>query len=296
MKKYYNRPISWALFLLVFPILITQSCSSTTQTSSDYGSFHSTSSLNPVNEYDPNDLTISVSGVSFTMKRVDGGTFNMGSQKTNSFGRNYDKEADDDESPVHQVTINDFYIGKYEVTQQLWEAVMSNNPSVFKGDNLPVENVTWFDCLEFIEKLNRITNRHFRLPTEAEWEYAAKGGKKSQGFKYSGSNRINDVAWYDGNSGNRSHPVGRKLPNELGIYDMTGNVAEWCSDWYGNYSSNSQANPKGPSNGKYRISRGGNWCNPIDGCRVVWRARNTPDSRKPRTGQSVYGLRLVLDF
>jgi len=158
------------------------------------------------------------------------------------------------------VTVGDFYICKYEVTQELWEEVMGNNPSEFtEGENLPVENVSWDDAQEFIRKLNSITGKKYRLPTEAEWEFAARGGNNSKGYKYSGSDDINQVAWYDDNSGNRTYPVGQKAPNELGIYDMSGNVWEWCSDWYGDYPSGAVTNPTGPVNGSNRVFRGGSW-------------------------------------
>ena len=159
----------------------------------------------------------------------------MGAQKSDLNGRNYDSEAYGDESPVHSVTLSSYYMGETEVTQALWKAVMGNNPSRFKGDNLPVENVSWNDCQEFIRKLKQKTGKNFRLPTEAEWEYAARGGKKSNGYKYSGSNNIGSVAWYDDNSSNQIHAVKGKRLNELGLYDMSGNVWEWCSDWYGQY-------------------------------------------------------------
>ena len=192
-------------------------------------------------------------GISIEMVKVEAGTFMMGatSEMKDSYGW---------EKPVHQVTLtNDYYMGKYEVTQALWEAVMGSNPSYFKGDNLPVENMSWKDCQRFISKLNSMTGRKFRLPTEAEWEYAARGGKKSRGYQYSGSSNISDVAWYDGNSGDKTHPVGTKQANELGIYDMTGNVLEWCQDWYGSYYSSSQTNPTGATSGSRHVNRGGSW-------------------------------------
>ena len=136
---------------------------------------------------------------------------------------------------------------------------MGDNPSYFVGDDRPVERVCYHDCLDFIKKLNQLTGQKFRLPTEAEWEFACRGGNNSRGYKYSGSNNLGSVAWYDGNSGDKTHPVGTKAPNELGIYDMSGNVWEWCGDWYANYTSNSQTNPKGPQSGADRVLRGGGW-------------------------------------
>ena len=217
------------------------------------------------------------------MVYVSGGTFTMGA--TSEQG----SDAEDDEKPTHSVTVSDFYICKYEVTQTLWKEVMGNNPSSWKGDNLPVENVSWDDCQDFIRKLNTLTGKNFRLPTEAEWEFAARGGNKSRGYKYAGSNNIGDVAWYDGNSGNKTHVVGTKSPNELGIYDMSGNVYEWCQDWYGDYSSASQTNPTGASNGSYRVLRGGSWYNIARFCRSSNRNGRAPDCR-----YNYGGLRLVL--
>ena len=153
---------------------------------------------------------------------------------------------------------------------------MGSNPSYFKGDNLPVEKVSWNDCQEFISKLNSLTGRKFRLPTEAEWEYAARGGKKRRGYQYSGSSNITDVAWYDGNSGSKTHPVGTKQANELGIYDMSGNVYEGCLDWYGSYSSSSQTNPTGADSGSSRVIRGGCWDGFARFCRLSYRGRIPP--------------------
>lgn len=196
-------------------------------------------------------------GISIEMVKVEAGTFMMGA--TSEMKDSYD-DPDSDEKPVHQVTLtNDYYMGKYEVTQALWQAVMGSNPSNFKGDNLPVEKVSWNDCQEFISKLNSLAGRKFRLPTEAEWEYAARGGKKSRSYQYSGSSNISDVAWYYGNSGSKTHPVGTKQANELGIYDMTGNVLEWCQDWYGSYYSSSQTNPTGATSGSRHVNRDGSW-------------------------------------
>ena len=192
-------------------------------------------------------------GITIEMVKVEAGTFMMGA--TSEMQNPYD-----DEKPVHQVTLtNDYYMGKYEVTQALWQAVTGKNPSKFKGDNLPVERVSWNDCQVFIRNLNNMTGRKFRLPTEAEWEYAARGGKKSRGYQYSGSSNISDVAWFDDINGNKKHPVGTKQANELGLYDMSGNVWEWCQDRYGSYSSLFQKNPTGAIMGAYRVFRGGRW-------------------------------------
>lgn len=229
---------------------------------------------------DSGDFVLKVKGVEYPMVFVEGGTFKMGSD---------DSEAYSWEKPVHQVTLNSYCIGKYEVTQELWEVVMGSNPSHFKGARRPVEQVSWDDCQVFIRKLNSLTGKNFKLPTEAQWEYAARGGKKSRGYKYSGSNTIGDVAWYTDNSGNKTHDVGTKIPNELGLYDMAGNVCEWCSDWYGDYSSSSQTNPSGPSSGSYRVSRGGSWCYIARRCRVSNRNCSTPDYRL-----NFFGFRLCL--
>ncbi len=217
------------------------------------------------------------------MVYVSGGTFTMGATIEQ------DSDAHDDEKPTHSVTLSSFYLCKYEVTQALWRAVMGNNPSRFKGNNLPVGWVSWDDCQTFISRLNNLTGKDFRLPTEAEWEYAARGGNRSRGYKYSGSNVLSDVAWYEDNSGRKTHPVGSKSPNELGLYDMSGNVWEWCSDWYGTYSSSSQTNPTGASSVSRRVCRGGCWDGITRSCRSSNRYCLLPDDR-----DFYLGLRLAL--
>ncbi len=225
--------------------------------------------------------TIYANGVPIEMVYVQHGTFTMGA--TSEQG----SDACSDEKPAHSVTLTrDYYVGKYEVTQKLWKAVMGNNPSNFKGDDLPVEQVSWNDVQEFLRKLNSITGRNFRLPTEAEWEFAARGGTKSRGYKYSGSNDVGSVAWYDGNSGSKTHTVGSKSSNELGIYDMTGNVWEWCQDWFdsGYYSKSPSTNPTGASTGSRRVDRGGSWLNNARRCRVSYRINDYPDFRYASIG------------
>ena len=231
------------------------------------------------------------------MVKVEGGTFTMGA--TAEQGSDYDS----DELPTHQVTLSDYYIGKYEVTQQLWEYVMSysgtcadgssmsayasdvwlgSDPSSSYGvgDYYPAYYVSYYDIVDiFLPRLNKITGRTYRLPTEAEWEFAARGGKQSKGYKYSGSDNIGVVAWYTGNSGGKTHQVGTKEPNELGIYDMSGNVWEWCGDWYGSYSSSAQTNPTGPSSGSSRVLRGGSWPYSAGCCRVSFRFDFYPSYR-----------------
>jgi formylglycine-generating enzyme required for sulfatase activity len=218
-------------------------------------------------------VSVYVPGVGFSdepeMVSVEGGTFTMGGYGT-----------------LYQVTLGSFNIGKYEVTQGQWAIRTGSNPSYFKGDNYPVENVSWDDVQDFIIKLNAATGKNYRLPTEAEWEYAARGGNQSKGYDYSGSNTLDDVAWHFNNSGEHTHPVGEKAPNELGIYDMSGNVCEWCSDIYGDYPSTPQTNPQGPSKGIYRVLRGGSW---YDRCDVGYRNSTNPYSYSNRVG-----FRLVL--
>ncbi len=263
--------------------------------------------------------TFTVNGVSFEMIAVKGGTFTMGG--TSEQGG----DCEDDEKPAHIVTLSDYYIGKFEVTvgvfrefvnetnyrtdadKEGWSWVWTGstwekkngvnwkcnaNGSVRNSseDNHPVIHVSWNDAKAFCKWLTGKTGQTFRLPTEAEWEYAARGGNKSNGYKFSGSNSIDNVAWYTSNSGSMTHPVGTKSPNELGIYDMTGNVWEWCQDWYGNYSSGSQTNPHGHSTGSSRVCRGGGWNYYAKHCRVSNRDYRTQDN-----GYIILGFRLAAD-
>ena len=227
----------------------------------------------------PQTETFTVNGVTFTMVAVEGGTFTMGATAEQG------SDAYSDESPTHQVTLSSYCIGQTEVTQALWIAVMGSNLSCFQGDlNRPVEQVSWDDCQQFIIRLNQITGKTFRLPTEAEWEYAARGGNKSQVYKYAGSNTIGDVAWYidncyalgSSNPDYGTHPVATKAPNELDLYDMSGNVWEWCQDWYGSYSSSAQTNPTGSVSGSNRVRRGGSWVCLARYCRVSRRQQDAP--------------------
>ena len=237
---------------------------------------------------DNKNLTFLVQGVKFTLVKVQGGTFTMGA--TSEQGN----DAESDERPAQQVTLSDYYIGQTEVTQALWEAVMGRNPSEFKGDSLPVEQVSWEECQTFIKKLNSLLSnqlggKRFALPTEAQWEFAARGGMESKGYKYAGSNQLSALAWSESNSNRSTHPVAQKQPNELGLYDMSGNVYEWCSDWYGDYSIAEKMNPKGPNRGSYRVIRGGAWCHNAGCCRVSYRANYLPTNK----GNGI-GFRLCL--
>ncbi len=227
----------------------------------------------PVIEQKPvlQDRTFNVGGVTFKMIAVEGGTFMMGATAEQG------NMAEDNEKPAHQVTLASYLIGETQVTQKLWMAVMGKNPSRFIKDKMrPVDTVSWEDCQIFIQKLNQLTGERFRLPTEAEWEFAARGGNRSRGYTYAGSNNLDDVAWYCENSGwmnitNKTHPVATKKPNELGLYDMSGNVLEWCQDRHGKYSIEAQSNPTGPTSSNRHMLRGGSW-NFYDGyCRVSWR-------------------------
>ncbi len=246
-----------------------------------------------------NNVSETVNGYTFEMVPVTGGTFTMGC--TGEQGG----DCESDESPTHSVTLSGYYIGKYEVTQGLWRAVMGSLPSSLLssssygyGDNYPVYYVSWNAIVhDFIPKLNQLTGKTYRLPTEAEWEYAARGGNNSGGYKYSGSNTLGDVAWYSGNNGSSGNvdyeakPVGTKNPNELGIYDMSGNVWEWVSDWYNSsyYSSSPTNNPTGPTSGYDRVFRGGSWGGGARFCRVSNRPDDDPDSN-----YGAVGFRLVL--
>jgi formylglycine-generating enzyme required for sulfatase activity len=240
-------------------------------------------SVRLVHDTIPPVLTFTVNGVSFNMIYVEGGSFMMGSEAAN---------AEEDEKPIHEVTLSDFYIGEMEVTQQLWQLVMGNNPSVKEGNNLPVTNISWGDCQTFVEKLSEMTGMHFRLPTEAEWEYAARGGQKSKGYTYAGSDAIDEVAWYKENSNNQTHAVGQKQPNELGIYDMTGNVWEYCYDWHSLYTDQAQTNPMGATTGEKRVLRGGCYHYDSKNCTNTNRhSYYTPDN-----GGASTGLRIVLEM
>ena len=233
--------------------------------------------------------TVTINGVDFQFANVAGGTFTMGGTADQG------SDAYENEFPTHQVTLNTFFIGKTEVTQAQWKAVMgkANNPSKFVGDNLPVDYVSWEDCKEFITKLNKMSSHTFRLPTEAEWEFAARGGIKSKGYRYSGSNNISEVAWYSSpaNPLTSTHEVATLKPNEIGLYDMSGNLNEWCNDEWSDYTAEAQVNPKGPSTGSAtRIRRGGCWENYYRVCRVAYRGQSGLKARS-----NTFGFRLVLD-
>ena len=229
-------------------------------------------------------LSVSYGGVEFFMIPVRGGTFTMGTDATGDI-------YTDNERPAHEVTLSDYYIGQTEVTQELWYAVMGHNPSFHSGKaNLPIENVTWNACLKFVQRLSELTELKFRLPTEAEWEYAARGGVYATGHLYSGSDKIDDIAWYSSNSVDATHPVGTLAPNELGIYDMNGNVQEWCLDWYSDYTDAAVTNPHGPEDGAYKTNRGGFVTSYAKDCRVTYRGL----SAAPSYTNKYMGLRIVL--
>lgn len=227
-------------------------------------------------------IDVKVYNETVRMIRVEPGTFMMGSVTTTS----------SDEMPVHQVTISKpYYISETEVTQAVWYAVTGNSPSYYSGNNRPVERVSWNDCQTFITKLNAHTGMTFSLPTEAQWEFAARGGNMSKGYTYSGSNKIDEVAWYTVNAYDKNlkhQDVKKKKPNELGLYDMSGNVCEWCQDYYGSYTESAVVDPTGPSTGSYRVSRGGSWSYSPTSCSCSSR-----DYCNTTYSLSVLGLRLV---
>lgn len=230
------------------------------------------------------DFTEDAWGINMKMIWVEGGEFMMGCTSEQS-------GCYDDEKNVRRVTVDGFYIGMLEVTQSQWEKVMGTNPSNFRGSNLPVETVSWEEAMEFCRVLSNKTGKTYTLPTEAQWEYAARGGKKADGTKYAGSNMIDAVAWYSDNSGNCTHPCGTKRANALGIYDMSGNVLEWCKDWYSsNYASYDTNNPTGPSSGSSRVDRGGSWSSGAGYCRVALRGNHSPGYRNHYLGFRVVCL------
>ena len=227
----------------------------------------------------PENYVENANGLNMKMIYVLGGTFMMGSNT-----------GQRDERPVHSVTLDSYYIGETEVTQAQWRAVMGSNPSYFIGDNRPVENVSWYDALEFCKRVSELTGKRYMLPTEAQWEYAARGGCKEMGYRFSGSNYARDVAWYNFNSYAQTTSVKQKSPNELGLYDMSGNVYEWCRDWYGNYPSMELIEPKGATSGVYRVLRGGSWLYDDSYCRVTFRSNKMPDTRQSNRGFRVVCL------
>ena len=246
-----------------------------------------TTEFNFIVEVDDGSLCVYINSLVLKMLPVEGGTFMMGHGKRDA--ALYHCESAE---PAHKVTVGDFYLGQFEVTQELWNEVMDTNPSKWKDmAHLPVESVSWNDVQVFIARLSQFTGYRFRLPTEAEWEFAARGGKKSKGYTYPGTTRnLDDYAWFGSNSANRTHPVGQKLPNELGLYDMGGNVWEWCNDWASPYTADAQHNPQGPKTGENKIARGGCMISPAWGCAVSDRCWYLPDH-----GYGFYGFRLALD-
>ena len=239
--------------------------------------------------YTDTSVIFTVKGIPFTMILVEGGTFEMGA--TEEQGQ---EDPDENEYPIHVVNLSPYYICQTEVTQALWYAVLDTNPSMIAGSrSLPVDCVKWDVSQEFIRTLNKILDNKFeiRMPTEAEWEFAARGGNRSKGYKYSGSDDVDEVAWYGPNAGGQTHAVGTKKPNELGIYDMSGNLWEWCQDWTGHYQPTEQTNPTGPSDGTHHVMRGGSWTYGQTFCRV---------SRRNYTsniiGVSNCGLRIAMTY
>lgn len=235
--------------------------------------------------YNDNKKTLKIGGYTLTMIKVVGGTFKMGISEC------YSRYAQKDEMPVHNVTLDSYYICETPITQDIWVEIMGDNPSQFRGAKLPVENVTWDKCQTFIQKLNSIVQKRFRLPTEAEWEFAARGGAYSKDCLYSGDNDNNKVSWSQENSKNQTHDVKTKAPNELGLYDISGNVSEWCLDWYAAYEKKNHKNPQGPQNGVCKVTRGGSWNVEAKCCRVSYRDYCSPINCYPDLG-----FRLVLEI
>lgn len=240
---------------------------------------------------EPQPVEYVANGVTFVMVPVEGGTFTMGATAEQG------DDPIDREKPAHEVTLSSYYIGQTEVTQALWQAVMEASPSYFTGTTLPVEQVSWEECQTFLSALNALTGEHFRLPTEAEWEFAARGGKESEGYKFAGSDYLAGVAWYSyndswmlrGEGAYGTHPVATRNPNELMLFDMSGNVHEWCQDWYGPYGSEAQTDPTGAVSGTTRVYRGGCWYFDEWFCRVSFR-----NGVAPTYHSYGIGLRLAL--
>ena len=229
-----------------------------------------------------------VNKVSFNMVRVEKGDFWMGAQHKDTAEFNYDRNSQTDELPVHHVTMReDYYIGQTEVTQKLWKSVMGYNPSKKKCPKRPVTNVDYYEVQEFLRRLDSITGMQFRLPTEEEWEYAARGGKYSRGYVYSGSDEVDRVAWHNGNT-SAVKKVKKRASNELGIYDMSGNVWEWCDTKYRFFDK--ERNASLGKDGQMYVIRGGAWELPKTSCRVAWRGKRLPDLKN-----SFGGFRLCLD-
>jgi len=232
---------------------------------------------------------------------VEGGTFVMGAQNTDINAPYYDFYASE-ENPPHKVTLSDFYIGKYEVTQEQWAAVMATSPSHFVGGNKPVENISWYDAQEYVTRLAHLTGLDLRLPTSAQWEYASRGGRFSMGYRYAGSDNVDDVAYYVPIATPEDSPlyttseVGQKQPNELGLYDMTGNVSEMCSDWFGTIPDEDVTDPIGPNSGTYKVQRGGYFNSSsaaVGGC--VFHVASFSYTNKIVEGSSSYcGFRIIL--
>lgn len=247
----------------------------------------------------PDDRTFKVDGVSFTMRRVEGGSCILGAKSKEEEVAYWNKTTDP--RYLCHVTVDSFYIAETQVTQELWKAVMGEHPGTFVGKELPVNNVSWNDCMEFVAKLNALTNGKFRMPTEAEWEFAARGGVKSKGYQYAGSDKLDEVGWYhipvpgmiwdpDEEKVYELFPVKQLEANELGLYDMSGNVREWCADWDAFYPVEPQVNPKGPAEGKDKITRGGSGWDEVYDCTVYRRIAISPDKVLESNG-----FRLAMD-